>query len=274
MKEYKVENHVSSFLPEDKEWELIWNDEFDGPELDTSKWGYRLHLAGERHKTYIEDAISFDGNSNIVFHLVEKDGKYYSSTLQTGENYTDKPNGEGEKTTPKFMHKYGYYECRCKLQRENPWWTAFWIQSPRIASGESAEVAGVEVDIMESFQPNTYIPHFLHWGGYGENHKYATSSGITHMATEDDSITLPETDDGYHTFAMDWREDGYTFYVDGVQSGHKVTDAVSHTEQFILLFTECKGNRESVPGVEMTSELIMGLKDEFIVDYVRVFDAK
>lgn len=94
MKEYKVEGHVSSFLPEDKEWKLVWNDEFDGDRLDTSKWYYRLHMAGKRHETYIEDGISFDGNSNIVFHLIEKDGQYYSSTIQTGENRTDKPNDE------------------------------------------------------------------------------------------------------------------------------------------------------------------------------------
>ena len=41
MKEYKVEGHVSSFLPADKNWKLVWSDEFDGTELDRSKWDYR-----------------------------------------------------------------------------------------------------------------------------------------------------------------------------------------------------------------------------------------
>ena len=71
MKEYKVEGHVSSFLPEGKNWKLVWSDEFDKTELDTSKWYFRRHLFGELHEAYIEDAISFDGNSNIIFHLVD-----------------------------------------------------------------------------------------------------------------------------------------------------------------------------------------------------------
>ena len=26
---------------------------------------------------------------------------------------------------PKFMHRYGYYECRCRLQQKAGWWSAF-----------------------------------------------------------------------------------------------------------------------------------------------------
>ena len=36
MKEFKVENHESSFLP-DGNWELVWADEFDGTELDRTE---------------------------------------------------------------------------------------------------------------------------------------------------------------------------------------------------------------------------------------------
>ena len=43
MKEYKVENHESSFLP-DGEWELAWADEFDGTALDESKWDFRMSM--------------------------------------------------------------------------------------------------------------------------------------------------------------------------------------------------------------------------------------
>ena len=270
MKEYKVENHVSSYLPDDREWKLVWNDEFDATELDTSKWYFRLHYAGKRHETYIEDAISFDGESNIIFHLVEKDGQYYSSTIQTGENYTDRPNGESKNVKPKFMHKYGYYECRCKLQHESAWWSAFWLQAPNVAILDDPKIAGVEVDIMESFFPGSVIPHFNHWGGYGDGHKFANTAGFNRWATEEDKIPLSL--DEYHTFGVWWAEDGYTFYVDGKQSGSKITEPVSDTEQFILLFTECQGYRESIPGFSGTAKFGTGLKDKFIVDYVRVFD--
>ena len=40
MNKYIVENHEPSYLP-DGDWDLVWADEFDGTELDTSKWCYR-----------------------------------------------------------------------------------------------------------------------------------------------------------------------------------------------------------------------------------------
>ena len=66
----------------------------------------------------------------------------------------------------------------------------------------------------------------------------------------------------------------YTFYIDGKQIGNKVTGAVSHTEQFILVGTEIIGHRTAIPGI--TNELKGAVRhvenDCFIVDYVRVFD--
>ena len=49
MQTFKLDNHADSFLPESKNWKLVWNDEFDGTELDTSKWGFRLNFWGKRH---------------------------------------------------------------------------------------------------------------------------------------------------------------------------------------------------------------------------------
>ena len=44
MKIYEVENHEPSLLPDDVELELVWADEFDGTELDRSKWDYRMSM--------------------------------------------------------------------------------------------------------------------------------------------------------------------------------------------------------------------------------------
>ena len=46
MKKYEVENHEYSLLPKDKEWKLVWSDEFDGDTLDESKWSFRLNYWG------------------------------------------------------------------------------------------------------------------------------------------------------------------------------------------------------------------------------------
>lgn len=278
MVEYKVENHVSSFLPEGRKWSLVWSDEFDGEKLDMTKWSFRHHLFHNEHKTFVEDAAKLDGKGNIVFNIVEKDGKYYSSQLQTGENFMDRPSSHSDWpiapiSKPKFMHKYGYYEVRCKMQQKDVWWSAFWLQSPIIGSTLNPKISGVEVDIMESFTPNQIVPHFLHWNGYGEDHEFENTMGEKRYADEKDNIKLKETDDGYHTFAVHWEKDGYTFYVDGKQSGPKLNEAVSDMEQFILIGTECKGWRREIPGFAANvSDKDVVTHDSFTVDYVRVFD--
>ena len=75
MKEFKVEGHVSSYLPEEHEWELVWHDEFDGTELDMTKWDYRMNMMGKRHKTWDDEGVKLDGNSNAVFSIYEKNGE-------------------------------------------------------------------------------------------------------------------------------------------------------------------------------------------------------
>ena len=276
MKIFEVKDHEPSLLP-DGEWNLVWGDEFDGDKLDDTKWYFRHHLFHKEHKAWIgEEGIEFDGKSNIIFKMVEKDGKYYSSQLQTGENWYDRP---GTKATwdiapfrkPKFLHKYGYYEVRCHLQQGDKWWSAFWLQSPNIGTHPDPKIAGVEVDIMESFFPNTYIPHFLHWGGYGEDHQKDTTMAEKRSAARGDAIPLEK---GFHRFGVLWEEDGYTFFVDGEQSGPKLTSVSSGIEQFILVGTECLGYRDHIPGFHRGYEYEALPGDTFIVDYVRVFDKK
>ncbi|MDY3928573.1 MAG: glycoside hydrolase family 16 protein [Clostridia bacterium] len=269
MKKFEVKDHEPSYLPEG-EWKLVWSDEFDGTELDRTKWDYRLHMMGKRHKTWQDDGVELDGKSNAVFKIYEKDGEICSSQLQTGYNYMDaEPANEdcwngglvwpiGKFKKHKFLHRYGYYECRCKLQKKKGWWSAFWLQSPVIGCCDDPGVAGVENDIMESFEPGKIICHCNHYDGYGEDHKSVTHGNGMELDVEE-----------YHTFGMLWEETGYTFYVDGKEDGH--SDApVSHIPQFILISTEVNGYRDKLRSA--TEEAKNAVGDVFVVDYVRVFD--
>jgi beta-glucanase (GH16 family) len=264
-----TEKHIESLLPEGKKWELIWNDEFDGDTLDSSKWSYRLHLMQNRHETFSDGGAILDGKSNLLLPLIEKDGHFSSPHLQTGSNYLDRPGEEygdskfkwpvAEIEEPKFMHGYGYYETRCKLPSQEGWWAAFWLQSPIIGCCLDPKIAGVEVDIMENFTRDGIISHNNHWNGYGKDHKTA---GSGHRK-------LKETADGFHVFGLEWNENEYIYYVDGEESW-RTSDAVSKCEQFILLSTECMGYRKGDTPDPRLKDAI--LPDYFIVDYVRVFD--
>lgn len=270
MQKYNVENHEPSLLPDGKKWKLVWNDEFDGTELDRTKWDYRLYMMGRRHRTWDDEGVIIDGNSHAVFKIYEKNGEICSSQIQTGYNYMDAETAKedcwgggliwpiGKFQKHKFLHTYGYYECRCKLQKKPGWWSAFWLQSPIIGCCDNPEIAGVENDIFESFVPGKTIQHCNHYNGYGDDHKQADAG--TGM-----DISLDE----FHTFGMLWTPEGYTFYVDGKEDGH-VSAPVSKIPQFILLSTEVNGYRQKE--LAPTEEAKRAVGDEFVVDYVRVFD--
>ncbi len=262
-------NHAQSLLPEGRKWKLVWHDEFDGDALDESKWSYRLHLMGQRHRTFSEEGAVLDGKGNLLLTLHEKDGYFYSPHLQTGANFMDLP-GEaygdtryrwpiGRFQEQKFLHKYGYYEIRCKLPTQAGWWAAFWLQSPIIGSTPDPVFSGIEVDIMENFTRDNIVSHNNHWNGYGSAHQHIGSG----------ERKLTETPDGFHVFGLDWSRDGYVYYIDGKESW-RVDGPVSDREQFILVSTECNGYRgDDTPAEELKQAT---LPDYFVVDYVRVFD--
>ena len=285
MKEYKVENHQPSFLPEGKEWMLVWSDEFDGDRLDESKWNYRLYFWGRRSPTFTKEGVELDGKSNLHIKLVEKDGDYFSGHLQTGSLTYDIPKDSdgfwpfGEYEKAKFMHRYGYYEIRCRLPKNPGWHAAFWLQAPGIGSTPNPEACGVETDIMENYRQHTdgVIMCGNGYNGYGRNSVWP--GHFMHPFTE--------TEDGWHYYGVDWDENGYTFYADGEKVGYqgKPDCAVSHTEEFILVSTECHGYHRlfgaeygldghgglwACKPVEALKKAI--LPDEFVVDHVRVFD--
>ena len=274
MKQFEVEGHAPSLVPEGKEWKLVWADEFDGTELDRTKWDYRLSMMGKRHITWTDDGVTLDGNSNAVFRIYEKDGEICSSQLQTGYNYMDAivekkedclggglvwPIGKFKQS--KFLKKYGYFECRCKLQRMEGWWSAFWVQSPSIGCDPDPSYAGIENDIMESFHPGDVIYHCNHYGGYADDHGEA-----------DAGVGAKDLDlDEYHTFGMLWEPTGYTFYIDGKEDGH-VDGPVSHRPEFILISTEVNGYRSKTHTATEEAKAAAKAGDTFLVDYVRVFD--
>lgn len=278
MQKFEIKDHEPSLLPEGN-WKLAWADEFDGTELDRSKWGFRTNFWGNLCDAYTDEGVILDGNSCVELHRVEKDGKYVSPQLQTGSNSFDIPIGDiknawgedpfwklGELEPPKFVHRYGYYECRCKFQREPEiMWSAFWTQSPSIGTRFEPEWCGVESDIMECFEDG-YITCGNIFGGYG---KQLREDGRVR------DIPLEKTDDGFHRLGMLWTPEEYVFYLDGKEIS-RCSEHISHVPQFILITTEVQGYRKRM-SCDDINELPFNIKgefkdDAFIVDYVRVFD--
>ena len=289
-----VPGHAPSLLPPGREWRLVWNDEFDGDRLDEAKWGYRTCFWGRKAHWFAtpEDGAVEVKDSLCRLKLVKRpDGQFVTPQLQTGEMIWDYPHvaeREGcdfwplaKRQPAKFTHRYGYYECRCRLQQMPDWWSAFWMQSPTQGCSLDPCHAGVEHDIMESFHPGEVIPHAFHANGYGPDHLCFTvpdkPAGMTGREfNRACAVLLDKT--VFHVFGMLWEPDGYTLFIDGAQHGGKVGgrpgEAVSHVPEFILVSTEAKDFRQNgmtgpaAPGLEAAA----AAGDDFLVDYVRVFD--
>jgi len=287
-----VEGREPSLLPLGRKFSLVWHDEFDGTGLDESKWCYRTNFWGRRAHWFAvpEDRAVEVKDGLCRLKLVKKpDGQFVSPQLQTGGLVWDIPHQKStrgfwplpKREKPKFMHRYGYYECRCRLQQMPGWWSAFWMQTPMQGCSLDPRRAGIEHDIMESFEVGEVLPHWFHANGYGADYLgFCAPRRPKGMSLDDFNkiafVRLDKTT--FHVFGMLWEPDGYTFYIDGRQHGEKIGagdgEAVSQTEEFILITTEAKWYRNNLMTGKGVPELDLAAMggDDFAVDYVRVFD--
>jgi len=278
MDRFALTDHADSLVPAGKKWNLVWHDEFDGSALDTSKWGFRRNFWGKPFPAFSDQGVVLDGRSHLQLHLLEHDGEYSSPHLQTGSLTYDIPRDSnglwpfGSYEPPKFMHRFGFYEIRCRMPKNDGWHAAFWLQSPSVGASPTPKYCGVECDIMENYrlyQHGEIICGNI-WNGYGRD---CQGNGHFHFP-------FVETPDRWHHYAVDWSPDGYVFYADGQEVG-RVAGPVSEVEQFILVSTEPHGYRGegfTAPAghpagtpCPLLKEAV--LPDYFEVDFVRVFDA-
>jgi beta-glucanase (GH16 family) len=122
--------------PNDLEWKLVWNDEFDGDELDDSKWEVPEHR--RRDGFWTPETVSLDGEGRLVMSTLKRDGRYLDACVRT---------------RGKFEHAQGFYTARVKFQSEPGHWSAFWLYAPCVGQVGEGGVNGAEIEIMETVTP-------------------------------------------------------------------------------------------------------------------------
>jgi len=218
-------------------YELVWEDEFDGECLNPRKWEVRG--IGPRNLGFVSPEAVSDENGLLKLWAMKKDdGQILLGAVGT---------------QPHFMTRYGFFECRAQVQRSPGVWAAFWIQSTEIAKGEDPAVFGAEIDIMECFRKlgPDIVSHNVHWA-YGPNQK----------STRGMQSYRPGVGQGFHTFALEWTPEKYTFFVDGYKY-YEVTTGISHIEEYLILSMEIPARLEEIQNTVFP--------DVFLVDYVRVY---
>jgi len=232
------------------ERKLIWSDEFDGAELDTSVWNYELGdgcpgLCGwgnDERQVYTKD------NHQI------RDGKLVITARKEGERYTS----TRITTKSNKAFRYGRIETRAKLARGEGIWPAFWMLGQNIDS-VGWPLCG-EIDILEYVgkSPGEIFTTLHTKAGHGDN----ASSKTTRFA---------DIEQGFHRYAVEWTPAQMTFFVDDqlvfTFRPEARTEAVWPFDQrFYILLNVAIGGRFGGPEVDDAM-----FPQEFIVDYVRVY---
>ena len=222
--------------PEGKAWKLVWQDEFNGTQLDESKWECPQYK--RRDGYWKREGIALDGKGNLLLRVFEDDGKFIDGCART---------------RGKFEHAFGYFVGRMKFQKQPGHWSAFWLFHPTVNKTDDEGRNGTEIDIVEKFSLDEQCQHAMHWDGYGEHHK------SSHKKFE-----VPGIMDGYHTFAVWWTPEQYVFYVDGKETWRTKDGGVCQVPLFIKLSDEIGSWAGDIRKAK--------LPDAALVDYVRVYD--
>lgn len=247
----------TTYPPSDEQYGFIesFSDEFDGPDIDLSKW-YVLN----RHDKYWpespwrrnyknENAYIEDGA--LVLRTVRDAKGFSSAAIQT------KDDGKAAR----FQQRYGRWEARLKFPHCQGHWCAFWLMSDSVGREDGSGRDGTEIDIIEKASLSDRAQHALHWDGYGSAHKSASKA----------LVGLGLNDGDWHVVRLDWFPSQYVFYLDGKETWRCNDGGVSQAMAYILLSEEI-GNFGQGPeawgGGPIENE---ALPDYFYVDYVRVW---
>ena len=243
-----------------QEYELVWSDEFDGTEVDTTKWSFQ-----------IGDACDLPvgcgwGNFELQWYRKENatvsDGNLTISAKEEsfmGANYTSvrmRTLGKGDWT-------FGRFEMRAILPEGQGLWPAFWLLFSEETYGGWA--ASGEIDIMEltGDEPET-IFGTIHYGGEFPANTFTGSD-----------FTLPsgKFSDDFHVFAVEWEYGEIRWFVDDSLyatqtqwfSTGGIFPAPFDHNMHILLNVAVGGTLPGPPDATTVFPQTM------VVDYVRVF---
>lgn len=232
-------------------YELVFEDEFEGTELDMNVWQSRSEGAGRAGFGSIEQVSVNDGALKI-----------------TGEYREDGPYGEGWYCGAiglKEWYTRGYFEIKMICAPSKGFWSAFWLQGNGSYHPETSRggIGAVEIDICEAFygvqgKDNAYTPamHLSGLNGSTEDKIFSRNLG---------SFRGNNIYSEYNTYGMMWTETEYIFYVNGVETVRTdFGDGICENPEEVIVSLEVP-HAVNIAGVSHDEVVDM------YVDYVRIY---
>lgn len=239
---------------EERNWQLVWSDEFSGPAgdlPDATKWTFDLGTGQDgwgnqelQNYTNHPANVSLNGLGHLVI-----------TAKQSGNNFTS----ARVKTQGLFSQQYGRFEARLKTPYGPGLWPAFWMLGNNIKTVGWPQCG--EIDIMElrGQQPES-IHGSIHGPGY--------SGG--NPVTKSYSLNNARFDTEFNIFAIEWDEDKIDFFVNDYLYQRITTEDVPgewvyDQPFFILLNVAVGGNYVGFPLPQTP------FPQQMTIDYVRVY---
>ena len=155
----------------------VWEDDFNGKEIDTKKW-----------------------NVGGAAHIV--DGKLQLEVTSNG-----KPgfwNGSNVNSAGKFTHKQGYFEASIRaVQSKNRGWTVFGVRNPDMSKAPAASMAFVYTGA-DKIYPELNITDD------GGSHRLVPKENVVPL---DGGKSYKK----FVTYGLQWTDKNYIWYVEGRQ---------------------------------------------------------
>jgi beta-glucanase (GH16 family) len=260
-------------------WRLVWSDEFDQPQLDSSRWSYEENCWGGGNnelQCYVNDPDNVF-IQNDMLHIKAIAEQVSGDAGQNGNsgNIVTRDYSSGRiRTLNKGDWKYGRFEIRALLPYGQGIWPAIWMLPTDWVYGGWA--ASGEIDIMEVINQRTggaednLVHGTIHFGGTAPNNALR---GNTRRPTTDITTT-------FHTYTVEWAQGEIRWYINNsryatLTESHWYTDgnaanetsAAPFDQHFHLLLNVAVGG--NWPGNPNGST---AFPQEMVIDYVRVYE--
>lgn len=258
----KINNSKEKIMDTNSEWQLIWEDNFEGNSLNTKYWNRQVEPAGrfnyewQRYTADEKNAYVKDGLLVLeAIHESDKHGmnQYTSARLNTAQ---------------KFKFKYGKVVARIKLPKGKGIWPAFWMLGNNIDEngGNTPWPFCGEIDILELWgsRSNATVEANIHYANKDGKHEMM---GAKAFELEEGIFA-----DNFHNFELEWSAKELIWKVDGKTFATKdISDKkykAFRKKFFFLLNIAVGGNYAANPDNSTP------LPQKMYVDYIKVYQKK
>ena len=291
-----IDNVTLTQIDQAAEYSYVWEDDFNGQELDQDIWGYELgRVRGneQQHYTDSKDNV-FLRDGNLVLKVTDRklEDQYLNPVGSAARKV--KYDSGSVRTSGKKEFLYGRIEMKAKLPKGKGAFPAFWTLGADFnLDGDISSRQGYgwpacgEIDIMEMIggtirtdetnegkQSNKVVyatPHFYYANGDADKDGSYSPYELGRSVGMDDDFN-----DEYHIFGINWSEDRIEWYLDGEiystieydQSDARIRalQACFNKPQYIQMNLATGGNWAKNAGDHLADD-----NTEFVIDWVRYY---